>query len=174
MSAVSLPLDGLRDGGLALEGGPPGVEEVPGRGLEVGGLHRHADAAQEALTLHRLQNNPQKFNKDTRTGKNTCKHSSTSTDAHTKMPTLIYAQAKTNTHTHTHTHSHIYTHTHTYTTYTQTHKCTHMHTSPHIHTHTYTFKNLHTCRKHILTHTCTHTHPQRTNTHTERKCQKII
>lgn len=50
------PLDGLSDGRLALQDGPPGVEEeVPGRRRQVSGLHRHADAAQEALPLHRLR-----------------------------------------------------------------------------------------------------------------------
>lgn len=50
------PLDGLRDGRLALQDGPPGVEEeVAGRRRQVSGLHRHADAPQEALPLHRLR-----------------------------------------------------------------------------------------------------------------------
>lgn len=49
------PLDGLSDGRLALQDGPPGVEEVAGRGLQVRGLHRHADAPQEPLPLHRLR-----------------------------------------------------------------------------------------------------------------------
>lgn len=48
------PLYRLRDGRLALQHRPPGVKEVPGRRLQVGGLHRHADAAQEALSLRRL------------------------------------------------------------------------------------------------------------------------
>lgn len=34
---------------------PPGVEEVTGWGLEVRGLHWHADTAKEPLPLHRLQ-----------------------------------------------------------------------------------------------------------------------
>lgn len=48
------PLDGLSDGRLALQDGPPGVEEVARRGLQVRGLHWHADAPQEPLPLHRL------------------------------------------------------------------------------------------------------------------------
>lgn len=48
------PLDGLSDGGLALQDRPPGVEEVARRGLQVRGLHWHADAPQEPLPLHRL------------------------------------------------------------------------------------------------------------------------
>lgn len=48
------PLDGLSDGRLALQDRPPGVEEVARRGLQVRGLHWHADAPQEPLPLHRL------------------------------------------------------------------------------------------------------------------------
>lgn len=52
---MSLPLYGLSDGWLALQDRPPGVEEVTGWGLEVRGLHWHADTAKEPLPLHRLQ-----------------------------------------------------------------------------------------------------------------------
>lgn len=49
------PLDGLRDGRLALQDRPPAVKKVSGWRLHVRRFHRHADAAQEALPLYRLQ-----------------------------------------------------------------------------------------------------------------------